>query len=246
MSVLAAGVVPTGKPEDVGFSSERLGRIKEAVQRHIDSGNVPGAVTLVARRGKVVHFEAHGLNDVEARKPMPKDAIFRLASMSKPIAATAVMLMIEEGKVRLNDPVSRFIPEFKQAMAERRAEGPCARLSGAWRRPVAQRGPQDTLAICRLGAVRSISSRARCGATAVWPGSTCSAGSSRSRRACHRSLLQQRLFDPLGMKDTGFTITAARQPRMAIMYRRVQAGGFERQADQSGLSSPRISVPAAW
>ncbi len=73
-------------------------------------------MTLVARRGKVVHFEAHGLNDVEARKPMPKDAIFRLASMSKPIAATAVMLMIEEGKVRLNDPVSRFIPEFKQAM----------------------------------------------------------------------------------------------------------------------------------
>jgi CubicO group peptidase (beta-lactamase class C family) len=90
--------VPNGRPEDAGFSSERLGRIKEAVQRHIDAGNVPGAVTLVARRGRVVHFEAHGLNDVEAKKPMPKDAIFRLASMSKPIAATAVMTMIEEGR----------------------------------------------------------------------------------------------------------------------------------------------------
>src|SRR5688572_24741172 len=101
---LRAGAVGTGKPEDVGMSSERLARIKEAVQRQIDAGAVPGAVTLVARRGKIVHFEAHGLNDVEARKAMPKDAIFRLASMSKPITAVAVMMMIEEGKVRLSDP----------------------------------------------------------------------------------------------------------------------------------------------
>jgi CubicO group peptidase (beta-lactamase class C family) len=113
--VAAAGSVPAGYPEEAGFSTERLGRIREAVQRHITAGQVPGVVTLVSRRGKVVHFETHGMNDVEAKKPMPKDAIFRLASMSKPIGAVAVMMMVEEGKVRLNDPVSRFIPEFKQA-----------------------------------------------------------------------------------------------------------------------------------
>ena len=72
-----------------------------------------GAVTLVARRGRIVHFEAQGLMDIESKKPMMKDSIFRLASMSKPITAVAVMMMVEEGKIRLTDRVSAFIPEFK-------------------------------------------------------------------------------------------------------------------------------------
>ena len=109
---LTAGSVPVGKAEDVGLSTERLKRISEAVQRHITSGNVAGAVTLVARRGKIAHFEAQGVSDVDTKKPMAKDNIFRLASMSKPIAGVAVMMLVEEGKIRLNDPVSRFIPEF--------------------------------------------------------------------------------------------------------------------------------------
>jgi CubicO group peptidase (beta-lactamase class C family) len=110
---LAAGSVPVGKPEEVGLSSERLKRIGEAVQRHIDAGNVAGAVTLVARKGRIAHFEARGMMDLESKKPMPKDGLFRLASMSKPITGVAIMMLVEEGKVRLNDPVSRFIPEFK-------------------------------------------------------------------------------------------------------------------------------------
>ena len=290
VSLFAAGAVPNGKPEDAGFSGERLGRIKEAVQRQIDSGNVPGVVTLVARRGRVVHFEAHGLNDVEAKKPMPKDAIFRLASMSKPIAATAVMMMIEEGKVRLNDPVSRFIPEFKQSQVAVPKGGAAPAGGGRGGRggrggpppevdlvparaitvrdllthtsglmsggpgqqtapSTAQRAPQDTLAtyMAKLGGV----------ALDFQPGTLwrysglhgfdvlCRIVEVASGMTIDR-FMQQRLFDPLGMKDTGFTITAARQPRMAIMYRRVQggpstalgAGSFERLPDQSGLSSP--------
>jgi CubicO group peptidase (beta-lactamase class C family) len=109
---LIAGSVPAAKPEDVGMSSERLKRIGEAVQRHITAGNVAGAVTLVARRGKIAHFEAQGVMDVDTKKPMAKDNLFRLASMSKPITGVAIMMLVEEGKVRLNDPVSRFIPEF--------------------------------------------------------------------------------------------------------------------------------------
>jgi CubicO group peptidase (beta-lactamase class C family) len=110
---LAAGGLMAGKPEDAGLSAERLGRVREAVKRSLDAGSPSGAVTLVVRRGKIVHFEAHGLMDLESKKPMAKDGIFRLASMSKPITAAAVMMLVEEGKVRLNDPVSRFIPEFK-------------------------------------------------------------------------------------------------------------------------------------
>src|SRR6185503_406887 len=109
-----AGGVPTAsKAEDVGFSSERLQRIHQAVARHIEMKDVAGAVTLVARRGRIVHFEAQGLADIDARKPMLKDSIFRLASMSKPITAVAVLMMVEEGKIRLSDRVSAFIPEFK-------------------------------------------------------------------------------------------------------------------------------------
>ena len=110
--IFAAGSVPVGKAEDVGLSTERLKRISEAVQRSITAGNVAGAVTLVARRGKIAHFDAQGVMDVDTKKPMAKDNLFRLASMSKPITGVAVMMLVEEGKIRLNDPVARFIPEF--------------------------------------------------------------------------------------------------------------------------------------
>jgi CubicO group peptidase (beta-lactamase class C family) len=110
--MFAAGSVPVGKAEDVGLSTERLKRVSEAVDRHIAAGNVAGAVTLVARRGKIAHFDAQGVMDVDTKKPMAKDNLFRLASMSKPITGVAIMMLVEEGKIRLTDPVSRFIPEF--------------------------------------------------------------------------------------------------------------------------------------
>ena len=104
----------TAKPEDVGLSFERLKRIHNLIERRIETRDISGAVTLVARKGKVAHFEAQGLMDIETNKPMAKDAIFRIASMTKPIIGVAVLMMIEEGKVRLTDPVSKFIPEFKE------------------------------------------------------------------------------------------------------------------------------------
>ena len=110
---LAAGGVPAGKPEEAGMSSERLQRIHQAMERHIEAGEISGAVTLVARHGKIVHFQAHGLMDLDTSTPMMTDAIFRIASMTKPITGVAVMLMVEEGRIRLSDPVSKFIPEFK-------------------------------------------------------------------------------------------------------------------------------------
>jgi CubicO group peptidase (beta-lactamase class C family) len=112
-SFAASKPLSTVKPEKVGMSSERLARINEMMQRHIDAGVITGGVTVVARRGSVVHFEAHGLRDLESKAPMTKDAIFRMASSSKPVTGVAVMMLVEEGKIRLTDPVSKFIPEFK-------------------------------------------------------------------------------------------------------------------------------------
>ena len=108
-----AASIQTAKPEQTGFSSERLARIHEMVQRHMDAHDISGAVTLVARNGKVVHLEAHGLADIEAKKPMSKDSLFWIMSMTKPVVGTATLMMMEEGKLRLTDPVSKFIPEFK-------------------------------------------------------------------------------------------------------------------------------------
>ena len=123
---LVAAAQPAAKPEDAGMSTERLKRIHESIQRHVDAGEICGAVTVVARRGVVVHFEANGLMDIESKKPMEKDTIFRLASMTKPITGVAVLMLVEEGKIRLNDPVSKFLPEFrdmKVAMPRERAAG---------------------------------------------------------------------------------------------------------------------------
>jgi CubicO group peptidase (beta-lactamase class C family) len=113
LSVPLAAQAPKSKPEDVGLSSERLKRVHELIQRHLDAGNFSGAVTLVARNGRIAHLEAHGLMDIEAKKPMATNAMFRIMSMTKPVVGVATLMMIEEGKVRLTDPISRFIPEFK-------------------------------------------------------------------------------------------------------------------------------------
>jgi len=105
--------VPSTTPEDVGMSSARLTRIDDFVERHLEANHFAGAVTVVARRGKVVQFKAYGMQDIESGVPMSKDAIFRIYSMSKPITSVAVMILFEEGHFLLDDPVSRWLPEFK-------------------------------------------------------------------------------------------------------------------------------------
>src|SRR5215470_13782561 len=110
---VAAASIQGVKPEEVGFSSERLARIQQTVERHIAAHDIAGAVTLVARRGRIAQFEAYGLADLDSRKPMAKDSLFWIASMSKPVTGVAIMMLLEEGKVRLTDPVSKFIPEFR-------------------------------------------------------------------------------------------------------------------------------------
>ena len=104
---------PTVAPEDVGLSSERLERIASAIQKSVDDGRIAGGVSLVARHGKIAYFKAVGMADRDTEKPMRTDSLFRICSMSKPLTSVAVMMLYEEGKFNLNQPVSDFLPEFK-------------------------------------------------------------------------------------------------------------------------------------
>ena len=100
------------KAEDVGVSTERLNRIGETMRKLIDEKKIPGTVTLVARKGKIIHFETNGMRDVEKNLPMEKDTIFRIYSQSKPITGAALMMLFEGGKFLMSDPVSKYFPEF--------------------------------------------------------------------------------------------------------------------------------------
>ena len=121
------------KPEDLGFAADRLRRVELATQRYIDSGKVAGTVSLVARRGQVVHFERRGWMNIASNKPMELDAIFRIYSMSKPITAVAAMMLFEENGFRLSDPLSAYIPAFKEMKVIDHMEGGKAYLVDARR-----------------------------------------------------------------------------------------------------------------
>ncbi len=255
-----ASSVDTAKPEDVGLSSERLQRIHQSIQRHIDAGDISGAVTLVARRGRIAHFEVHGLMDIDSKRPMSKDAIFRIASMTKPVTATAIMMLVEEGKIRLTDPVSKFIPEFKDmkvAVPKEGARGqapapnsappfytvPASReitirdllshVSGLASGPMSNseaakvaRKPNEVLAdyIPRLGMTP----------LEFQPGSRWSYSPGAGFDTLGRivevvsgqtfdQFLRQRVFEPLGMKDTFFS-AEDRMARLATIYQKTEKG----------------------
>jgi CubicO group peptidase (beta-lactamase class C family) len=109
----AAAPLPEANPEEVGLSSARLGRLDAAMQRAVDSGELPGAVVLIARDGQLVHAKTYGWQDREKNIPMAADSIFRLYSMTKPVVSVAAMMLVEEGRLGLQEPVSKYIPEFK-------------------------------------------------------------------------------------------------------------------------------------
>ena len=110
VSVAAAEGLPNAKPEEVGLSSERLGRVTEMLRANIAANEIPGAVLLIARQGKIAYFESFGLLDPQAKTPMRKDAIFRIYSMSKPITTVAAMTLFEDARLALNEPVGKYLP----------------------------------------------------------------------------------------------------------------------------------------
>jgi CubicO group peptidase (beta-lactamase class C family) len=109
----AAGELAETKPEAVGFSSERLMKLDAGMKSLVDSKKLAGMVTVLARHGKLVEEKTYGYADVAGQKPMQKDTIVRIYSMTKPITGIAMMMLYEEGKWKPSDPISRYIPEFR-------------------------------------------------------------------------------------------------------------------------------------
>ena len=250
----------TASPHEVGLSAERLERISSAAQEFIDEGQLAGAVTVVARRGKVAHFEAYGMMDIEADKPMQKDTIFRIYSMTKPIAAVGVMMLCEEGKLTLDAPASTYLPELSRMQVAQDADANVftpvetdremtvqdlmqhtAGLPGAARYmggntavdKLYRKAGLDRLHECnlqelveRLGTIPLLYQPGT-----KWHYSIAADVLGRLIEVTSGQpfdqFLAERIFQPLGMIDTGFYVPAEKIDRLAGMYGPKQTGGLQ-------------------
>lgn len=237
-------------PEDVGLSGARLYKIDHLTQRYIDEGKLPGTITLVARRGEIVHLESQGLMDIEADKKMQDDTIFRIYSMSKPITSVALMMLYEDGCFQLDDPVSRFIPGFKDLKvygesghqpAERQMtiRDLLTHTSGLTygflqTHPVddlyqdAAVEQSDTLdemiaKLCEMPLVFSPGTKWRYSvATDV-----CGYLVQKISDIPFDDFLKEQIFDPLEMKDTGFFVPEDESHRFAANYQKTPDDGMQ-------------------
>lgn len=260
---LAAQSAPV-KPESVGLSTDRLTRIHETMQRHMDARNIAGAVTLVARHGKIAHLEAHGALDVEANKPMTKDALFRVFSMSKPVAGVAILMLMEQGKVRLNDPVSKFIPEFKgmkvsvadgkpepyavPALREINIQDLLSHTSGLVSGPAAAATTSKLIGELSSSTLAATMPKYAASTLEFQPGTKWSYSALAGFDVLGRiveivsgstfdQFLKNNLFGPLGMKNTAFHPGDANWPRVASAYHRAQGPKLTKVENPNRLQS---------
>jgi CubicO group peptidase (beta-lactamase class C family) len=146
VSCAAQDLGKVSRAEDIGFSTERLGRITNFFQNDVEKGAIPGAVVLVAREGKLVYLQTVGYQDLEKRIAMKPDAIFRIASMTKPITSVALMMLAEEGKIDLIAPVAQYLPEFKDVkIGAEKTDGSTGKIALAFEDPKRPMTVQDLL-----------------------------------------------------------------------------------------------------
>jgi len=239
-----AKTLPTASPKAMGFDAERLKRIPTALQRRIDAGQAPGFLAAVMREGKIVQFDALGYRDIAAKTPMSRDTIFRIMSMTKPIVSVAAMMLAEEGRLRLTDPVARFIPAFANQKIYVGGDGDKIETAPA-RRQVQVRnllmhtsgysyggGNKAPATLYRSVLPRDKSLAEFCAAAATLPlqfepGTQWQYGISTDilghvvELASGRSLpefLQERILGPLGMDDTAFVVAPDNKQRFANCY----------------------------
>ena len=253
---VSAAELAAGAPQSQGMSPIRLSRIHDLMQTEVTENRVPGAVVLVARKGKIVYADAVGFQDKPSAKPMTRDAIFRAYSMTKPMVSVLTMMLVEEGRLQLNDPVSKFFPSMaKMSVLSNPADGNSERVSAA--RPItihdllrhtsgityaeftrftAIKGPYQEAGLfssevqgkwITLTPQQQIDALSK--APLLWqPGSTWEYSLSTDllgrvlesiTNQTLGALLEERLFKPLGMKDTSFLVPAVKASRLAEPFR---------------------------
>ncbi len=244
--------LPSARPEQVGLSTERLGRLGQVLRQEIEKGKIPGAVALVARKGRIAYYQAFGARDPETRAPMTRDAIFRIYSMTKPFTSVAIMMLQEEGRLALNDPVSKFLPQLtalQVAVEKKDASGQTTVELVPARREITIQdllrhtsgftygGRTTNAAVKEAYAREGVDARDLTNAVLVdrlarvplahQPGAAWEY--SRSTDVLGRvvevisgktlgEFFADRIFGPLGMKDSGFWVPPAQQGRVAQAF----------------------------
>jgi CubicO group peptidase (beta-lactamase class C family) len=232
---------PTASPESVGVSSERLQRLSDAMQRYIDANMIAGTVSLVSRNGKVIHMESQGWKNKETGEPMTDDSIFVIMSMTKPIVSTALMMLYEEGRFLLSDPISDWIPEIagKQVVIEE--DGVNYRMSA--HRPISFRhvlthtagvdpssdvlSEEELSLLTRMPTLEETIVKRAPLPLSFHPGDDWQYGSSTDyvallvERISGQPLadyLQEKILDPLQMHDTSYIVPKNKIDRVAAVY----------------------------
>jgi len=248
------GGIPRTSPESVGMSSDRLARISSKMKSYIDEGHLSGTVTAVVRRGKLVYLEAQGLLDMDDQRPMREDALFRIYSMTKPITSVAVMLLQEEGRLLLNDPVANYLPEFGRLRVYR--------IGGSTRWEVEAAGSMTIrhllthtsglaypdpewsgvsniyadAGIWNAGSLEEFASRIASLPLAAQPGTAWNYGVSMDvlgrlievvSGVSFDRFLHDRIFQPLRMENTAFWVPPDKRSRLASIYEATTQGGLK-------------------
>ena len=245
VNIVAQGL-PTARPEDEGFSPERLAYIDKFYSEKIDHGDLAGIVTLVSRHGKIVHYSALGYADMEKHTKMQKDTIFRQYSMTKAITSTALMMLYEQGRFQIDDPISKYLPEFTDLRVLRTPDGPLDETVAPVRPPTIHDIMRHTAGFTHglLGdkfdnqytnadlfgldvTLDEMMKRLAKIPLRYQPGSkfNYSVGPDVQARLVEAisgvpfdEYLQKHIFDPLGMKDTGFWLGPDKADRLAAVH----------------------------
>ena len=244
----AVSLATAASPESVGFDSARLKKLDDAMAKVVADGRVAGMTTLLARHGKVVEFKTYGKANLETGQPMTKDSIFRIYSMTKPITGVAMMILFEEGKWRLDDPVTRYVPEFKnlKVMVKADKDGKITEVEDMKRPPtmreimshtagfgygLGDEHPVDKLyrekRVLGANGLKEMIDRTATVPLMYQPGANWSYSSAVDIQGYiveklsgqkFSDFLDQRVFKPLKMTDTAFSTGAAKADRLATVY----------------------------
>jgi CubicO group peptidase (beta-lactamase class C family) len=257
---LVSGEIPFAAPTEIGLSAETLDKIHPTMQKFVDEGDIPGAVTLIARHGRIAYFDAVGMRDCERQLPMTKDTIFRIHSMTKPITGVALMTLYDEGRFKLDDPLSLYLSEFAdQKVHTPEGEVPVKRdltirdlmtHSGGLTYGFFGDTPVDQLyreadVMNRDLTLEEMSRKIGSLPLAFHPGERWLYSVSVDVQGrmievlsglSFDQFLKQRILDPLDMRDTDFYVPESKVDRFAANYRVNAAGGITLQDD------PRTSL----